>query len=708
MSNSKEELDADAPMVAPPVSSSEGAGPAEGKVTGDSAPSHRRSSVRHFGLPPPSHWSCVERALRPLAVGSVKVHGVPQIQEVMTTYLDEEPDLSGLRAIAAGGQLPPSFFSKVVPFMAHAALQLPHDIPVDLPMLGHNVQDVVDLSRRQVLVLLANMFLCTFPRLRRRRARKHPENNFLPLLASTQPQEMAKLQCYLHYFARVSGVVVVLPGTPSAAAKSNTSDRAPAVNSHPATPPVSAKASATPTTPPVSTQPIRVGGHVIDDDSHPELRPGTPMASARRVATTSVRTDGSPGSTGGLLPASSSPPPGILGKRTRAHLVNDEVGEADARPALHAMRRLPDSTSDDVDMMAELGGTITHPTRVGVRATTPPLRASSHGGAGASRDVSANCGAGVGGDVGRESGEGRAAGVHAGSGAGSGEGVHTGSGAGGGEGVHAGSGAGGGAGSGGGGGGGREKQLQGEHETALTALQGRVCFRRVGLQAEKSAWWEARDDSLSKVTLVPEGGIEDAEMCLQVDFANRFIGGGVIVGGCVQEEIRFAICPELTVSMLFCAFMKDHEVLFLTGAERFCDYKVGGGSETWCCVVRSGAPHIRLPLVLFLVLGWMAQDYAFRLKFGGGCYDPTPRSSTGSVLSCIVAMDAQPYAQIGYVSHTRASQLTLPQPRASLLDSLEFDVASLVPQLSGVPDAALSEGADERGQQSARCVSSHT
>ena len=35
-----------------------------------------------------------------------------------------------------------------------------------------------------------------------------------------------------------------------------------------------------------------------------------------------------------------------------------------------------------------------------------------------------------------------------------------------------------------------------------------------------------------------DGGIEDAVGSLQVDFANCHLGGGVIEGGCVQEEIR--------------------------------------------------------------------------------------------------------------------------------------------------------------------------
>ena len=37
----------------------------------------------------------------------------------------------------------------------------------------------------------------------------------------------------------------------------------------------------------------------------------------------------------------------------------------------------------------------------------------------------------------------------------------------------------------------------------------------------------------------------------QVDFANKFVGGGVLGDGCVQEEIRFLINPELIVTRLF-------------------------------------------------------------------------------------------------------------------------------------------------------------
>ncbi len=64
---------------------------------------------------------------------------------------------------------------------------------------------------------------------------------------------------------------------------------------------------------------------------------------------------------------------------------------------------------------------------------------------------------------------------------------------------------------------------------------------------------------------VTEPGVffEGAEgrACLHADFANEFLGGGVLSGGCVQEEIRFAICPELLVAGLLCPCMSAEEAI---------------------------------------------------------------------------------------------------------------------------------------------------
>lgn len=42
--------------------------------------------------------------------------------------------------------------------------------------------------------------------------------------------------------------------------------------------------------------------------------------------------------------------------------------------------------------------------------------------------------------------------------------------------------------------------------------------------------------------------------------------------GCVQEEIRFTICPEMIVSVLLCQKMEDNEAIFLIGCERYSNY----------------------------------------------------------------------------------------------------------------------------------------
>lgn len=58
-----------------------------------------------------------------------------------------------------------------------------------------------------------------------------------------------------------------------------------------------------------------------------------------------------------------------------------------------------------------------------------------------------------------------------------------------------------------------------------------------------------------------------------MDFAGAHIGGGVLRGGRVQEEIRFCICPELIVSMLINDAMEDNEAIVITGYERFSYYE---------------------------------------------------------------------------------------------------------------------------------------
>ncbi|KAH0510263.1 Poly(ADP-ribose) glycohydrolase [Microtus ochrogaster] len=85
---------------------------------------------------------------------------------------------------------------------------------------------------------------------------------------------------------------------------------------------------------------------------------------------------------------------------------------------------------------------------------------------------------------------------------------------------------------------------------------------------------------LTRLHVTYEGTIEgNGRGMLQVDFANRFVGGGVTGAGLVQEEIRFLINPELIVSRLFTEVLDHNECLIITGTEQYSEYT--GYAETY-------------------------------------------------------------------------------------------------------------------------------
>ncbi len=94
--------------------------------------------------------------------------------------------------------------------------------------------------------------------------------------------------------------------------------------------------------------------------------------------------------------------------------------------------------------------------------------------------------------------------------------------------------------------------------------------------------WENCTDQFTRLHITSEGTIEDNGYgMLQVDFANKYIGGGVLSHGCVQEEIRFLICPELLLSRLFTEELDCNESLLITGAERYSSYKGYASTFEW-------------------------------------------------------------------------------------------------------------------------------
>lgn len=94
--------------------------------------------------------------------------------------------------------------------------------------------------------------------------------------------------------------------------------------------------------------------------------------------------------------------------------------------------------------------------------------------------------------------------------------------------------------------------------------------------------WGAESTKLGNYHVSSEGKIEtEGSGMLQLDFADKFIGGFIFTFGLVQEEIRFVICPELIISRLFTEMMDPNECVIITGCEQFSTYTGYGRTFQW-------------------------------------------------------------------------------------------------------------------------------
>jgi poly(ADP-ribose) glycohydrolase len=126
-----------------------------------------------------------------------------------------------------------------------------------------------------------------------------------------------------------------------------------------------------------------------------------------------------------------------------------------------------------------------------------------------------------------------------------------------------------------------------------------VSYARRAIPVLTPAFWETLNMPLQPVEVRTEGGIELDTGALQADFANEYLGGGVLHGGNVQEEIRFSVCPECLVGMLFCEKMLAHEAIFIVGAQQYSHYRGYGRSFAFDkpCLVREPLDEHRRPSV---------------------------------------------------------------------------------------------------------------
>mmetsp|Transcript_22675 Transcript_22675/g.73744 ORF Transcript_22675/g.73744 Transcript_22675/m.73744 type:complete len:380 (-) Transcript_22675:291-1430(-) len=105
-----------------------------------------------------------------------------------------------------------------------------------------------------------------------------------------------------------------------------------------------------------------------------------------------------------------------------------------------------------------------------------------------------------------------------------------------------------------------------------------VTFERRGYRKGVPPWdWEISDAPLCKVSIA-DGALEDSPAEVHVEFANAFVGGGVMTGDAAMEEILFLVKPELMVAMAVNNRMADTEAVCVTGALQYS--RVGGYGST--------------------------------------------------------------------------------------------------------------------------------
>mmetsp|Transcript_63188 Transcript_63188/g.131419 ORF Transcript_63188/g.131419 Transcript_63188/m.131419 type:complete len:485 (-) Transcript_63188:76-1530(-) len=98
---------------------------------------------------------------------------------------------------------------------------------------------------------------------------------------------------------------------------------------------------------------------------------------------------------------------------------------------------------------------------------------------------------------------------------------------------------------------------------------GSVTFQRRGYRKGPSPWqWKNNEKPLCQVVM-SDGSLEDCMADVHVEFANAFIGGGVMTGDFAMEEILFLVKPELMVAMALQNRMSDTEVVCISGALQY-------------------------------------------------------------------------------------------------------------------------------------------
>ena len=153
------------------------------------------------------------------------------------------------------------------------------------------------------------------------------------------------------------------------------------------------------------------------------------------------------------------------------------------------------------------------------------------------------------------------------------------------------------------------QRLQKRHTSDSKALgQRRVTFQLLACEATWKSWEHCERPLLTFTTHPLQESIDEAKRDLRIDFANAYLGGASLSYGSVQEEIMFALHPEMNAGRLFTPRLKSSEAVILMGFEQFS----------------------------------CAEGYGHSLRFAGPYSDPSPVKDH-QLSSYVTAVDALDY-----------------------------------------------------------------
>ncbi|CAP34408.1 LOW QUALITY PROTEIN: Protein CBR-PME-3, partial [Caenorhabditis briggsae] len=116
---------------------------------------------------------------------------------------------------------------------------------------------------------------------------------------------------------------------------------------------------------------------------------------------------------------------------------------------------------------------------------------------------------------------------------------------------------------------------------ATNPPKGCVSFRLKTVRNEefKEEWIKNKCNPMPDVRIYDQMVIEETALCTQIDFANEYLGGGVLKSG--AEEIRFLMCPEMIVGMLLTDKMDDTQAISIVGAYVYSGYTGYANKLKW-------------------------------------------------------------------------------------------------------------------------------